>query len=145
LFFRKIEIPKLQLKNINTNIKQKLPKYNVTINFWYKLLPSICLKNKKEIKLLENCEKYIKCHLSVEYILRQFYNCESLVRLIIDENNIQDFLYDSSLQIPLNKVEQKSFKDSIRSKKSNQTEKVNGDINMINMSQSILHLQAANK
>jgi hypothetical protein len=79
-------------------------------------------------------------------MLRQFYNCESLVRLIIDENNIQDFLYDSTQRIPLKKVEQqKTFKDPVGSKKSNQTEKANADINMINMSQSILHLQAANK
>jgi hypothetical protein len=75
-------------------------------------------------------------------MLRQFYNCESLVKLLIDESNIKDFLYDSTQLIPLKNVEEKTMKDFLGSRKSNLSEKIIGELNVLNMSQSILHLQA---
>jgi hypothetical protein len=135
LFHRKKKDLKLSTKGPKNSLK-----------FHHKIIPNFCFKSNKNIQILEKCNKYFKDHLSIEQIFHQFYNTEKLMKLVVDGNNINEFLLDSTHKIPYDKVEEYINRNSGSPEKSSRFDKINLvkelEVN-VNQSQSILQLQSA--
>jgi hypothetical protein len=78
-------------------------------------------------------------------MFHQFYNTDKLMKLVVDGNNINEFLLDSTHKIPYDKVEEYVNRNSGSPEKSSRFDKINlvkeVEVNF-NHSQSILQLQS---
>jgi hypothetical protein len=72
-----------------------------------KITPIYFMKKKKFVKIIENCRNFIEINLSVENIIRQFYNNEKLIKYLFNENDefFKKYLLKDSRKIPYKKME----------------------------------------
>jgi hypothetical protein len=77
-------------------IKKKPKSKNIKLSFFELLCCRFCMKSNKKIKTIERLGHFINNNLSVEYILRQFYNLEQMISNL-DNHNLKNELEKDSL------------------------------------------------
>ena len=72
-----------------------------------KITPLFLMKKKKYVKIIENCRNFIDINLSVENIIRHFYNNEKLLKYLFNESDefFKNYILKDSSKLPYKKME----------------------------------------